>query len=237
MNVEKINPHQWLVTEKKYRNIVSKDWFEIDYWHKRGAVDGEAKGRGTTYFFNENNKHYVLRQYRRGGFVGKIVEKSYWFNGVKQTRAYQELRLLKQMRKKKLPVPKPVCALVTVENLRYEASIIIRLIKNAQDLFHVLKINSLSEQQWQQVGLMLKQFHNHGLFHADLNVHNIMLNKKDKFWLIDFDKGKWIEPNSTKLEANLDRLLRSLRKEKSKFPAFNWQESDWACLLQGYASN
>ncbi len=223
--------------DKKYQQIVSRDWFDIDYWHQQQAVDGESVGRGVTYFFHQQKKRFVLRQYRRGGFLGKLVKNSYLYNGIKNTRAYQELKLLKKLRKAALPVPKPVAALIQVEGWYYRASIIIGLIKNAEDLFHYLKKSALSDEQWQQVGFMIRQFHNQGLYHSDLNIHNIMLNKKGKFWLIDFDKGKFIKPNHPQLEDNLRRLLRSLRKEKGKCPDFQWQESDWAWLLQGYASS
>ncbi|WP_251358827.1 3-deoxy-D-manno-octulosonic acid kinase [Kangiella sp. TOML190] len=234
MKVVKLNEKEWLVTEKKYRSIVTRDWFDPNYWQQQDAIDGQSLGRGTTYLFSHLNKGYVLRHYRRGGLVGKVIEKSYLFNGIQVTRAYRELKLLKALRKKKLPVPKPVAAFVRVENLRYQAAIVIRLIKNAQDLFHYLRQKPLSEDQWQQVGAMIKQFHEQGLDHADLNIHNIMLNAKGKFWLIDFDKSELIRPNHPRLGKNLQRLLRSLRKEKEKHPDFQWQESDWAALLLGY---
>jgi hypothetical protein len=35
-------------------------------------------------------------------------------------------------------------------------------------------------------------------------------------------------------EGNLQRLLRSLRKESRRRPGFQWREEDWNALLQGY---
>lgn len=235
MKLLKLNDSQWLVTNKKYKKIVSKEWFDSNYWQKVDAIEGQSIGRGVTYFFNHQDKRYVLREYRRGGLVGKFVENKYLFNNLKSTRAYQEFDVLKQLRKLKLPVPKPVAALITVRGLNYRAKIITRLIKNADDLFHYLKQKPLSSEQWIQVGELIRRFHLVGLYHADLNIHNIMLQAKGDFWLIDFDKARFIDVKDSRLEANLERLLRSLRKEKQKQSQFHWQESDWAHLLQGYA--
>ncbi|NVJ64886.1 MAG: 3-deoxy-D-manno-octulosonic acid kinase [Gammaproteobacteria bacterium] len=236
MQLVKLSDSQWLITDSKYQNLVSKEWFDINHWQRQDAVAGQSVGRGITYFFKHQKKPYVLRQYRRGGLIGKFIKKSYWFKDLESTRAFQELNVLKQLRQLKLPAPKPVAALVQVQGSRYQAQIITRRIKKAQDLFHYLQSDGLSEQQWQQVGFMIKQFHQHGLYHSDLNIHNIMLNKKGNFWLIDFDKARFVPPMASELGANLDRLLRSLRKEKAKLDSFHWQEQDWAHLLQGYAT-
>ncbi len=224
----------WLICTKKYRSLITKDWFDESYWKDTDALQGQSLGRGTAYFFNHKKKSYILRHYRRGGLVGKLVKRSYFFTQLKKTRAYQELKLLKELRKYKLPVPKPVAVMVTVNGNSYQASIIMRTIKNADDLFTVLQKRSLTQDEWQQVGAMIRHFHNNGLYHSDLNIHNIMLNAKGKLWLIDFDKCYLMEPNSKKLEHNLERLLRSLRKEQEKQSEFHWQEQDWAQLLFGY---
>lgn len=236
MKAKKISSLEWLVTGKKYRQKVTKDWFDGNYWQQQDLIVGTSHGRSITYFFEHQKKQYVLRHYYRGGLLGKLVEKSYFFNGVKKTRAFEELKTLKKLRKKKLPVPKPVAALITTNQVKYQASIILRLIKDAQDLFQCLQTNKITAQQWQQVGAMIRKFHEVGLYHSDLNIHNIMLDDKGKFWLIDFDKAQWIKPNHPKLQDNLSRLLRSLRKEKNKLPSFYWEESDWAELLMGYAA-
>lgn len=61
-----------------------------------------------------------------------------------------------------------------------------------------------------------------------------MLDDNDKPWIVDFDKCGFREPGEWKKE-NLDRLLRSLKKEKAKYDTFYWKESrDWPELLTGY---
>ncbi len=236
MQLVELSEKQWLITDSKYQKVVSKEWFDITHWQQQNAISGQSIGRAITYFFKHEKKAYVLREYHRGGLVGKLIKKSYLFKDLKSTRPYQELKVLKKLRKQGLPVPKPVAALVQVQGASYQAQIIIRLIKKAEDLYHFLQKQPLSEHQWQQVGSMLRQFHQQGLHHSDLNIHNIMLNKKGKFWLIDFDKARFVRPMDSVLNSNLERLLRSLRKESNKSESFHWQEKNWAHLLQGYAA-
>ncbi|NVK22878.1 MAG: 3-deoxy-D-manno-octulosonic acid kinase [Kangiellaceae bacterium] len=234
MKIQQIDNRRTLVTTKKYRKIVESSWFDHEKLAEQGDIIGQSVGRSTTYFFAKEGKEFVLRKYYRGGLLGNWLEDRYLFSSLKNTRAYQEHKILRKMRKLKLPVPKPVAFMIERYGLVYRASIIIRLVKNTQDLFHLLRQRALSNEEWQAVGQMIRQFHSHGVYHSDLNIHNILINKKGKLWLIDFDKGKFVEPGAISLQSNLERLLRSLRKEKNKYPDFHWRESDWALLLQGY---
>lgn len=234
MKIEQVDRNRFLVTTKRYRDKVTSDWFDAKLLAEQGAIIGHSTGRNTTWFFQQQDEQFVLRKYFRGGILSKWVEDSYLFIGLKRTRAYRELALLRKMRKKGLPVPEPVALMVDKNGFTYRASIIIGLIKNTQDLFHVLRQRSLSADEWQAVGELIKQFHDKGVYHSDLNIHNILLDDQGKFWLIDFDKGRLIANNGAKLQSNLARLQRSMRKERSKFPDFNWQDSDWQYLLQGY---
>lgn len=84
------------------------------------------------------------------------------------------------------------------------------------------------------MGSVIKELHDTGVYHSDLNCHNLMLDDKDKAWIVDFDKCDFRENGDWK-EANIQRLLRSLRKEKEKNETFYWKESrDWPELLTGY---
>lgn len=219
---------------KKYQQFIQLSWFDETELAKQGAIIGQSKGRNTTYFFEKDGKQFVLRKYYRGGLIGKLIKDSYIFTGYKYTRAYQELSLLRKMRKSNLPVPKPVAMKVERGFLTYRASIIIRLIKKSDDLFHVLMKRPLTKSEWQDVGRLIRTFHDQGVYHSDLNIHNILLNDKGKLWLIDFDKSKIIEPNHAVLDNNVQRLLRSLNKEADKHPDFCWKPEDWAWLMQGY---
>jgi 3-deoxy-D-manno-octulosonic acid kinase len=207
--------------------------FDSQYWQTRDQISGTATGRGTTYFFWHNGQELVLRHYRRGGLIGKVINDQYLFKSLEETRAWQEFRLLAHMQKLALPAPAPVAAKVTRHGPVYRADIIIKRIGDSQDVFTLLCRCALAQHTWQAIGACIRQFHNHDIYHHDLNIHNIMLDKQQKVWLIDFDKCT-VKPCESYKAANLARLKRSLYKEHSKQPHFNFNEANWQTLLAGY---
>ena len=150
-----------------------------------------------------------------------------------KSRAMSEFTVLAKLYRRGLPVPRPCAARMVRSNLVYRADIILSLVKNSLDLVAVLKDRALTKDEWKMVGKTIRRFHDAGLYHADLNSHNILLDSDGKVWLIDFDKCHFREPNTWTRE-NMDRLLRSFRKEKGLHPDFHWQESDWRILLNSY---
>lgn len=236
MKIKKLNNNRYLVCAKEFENKVTEDWFEPKILEKQQQITGQSVGRGITYFFKKEQQEFVLRRYLRGGFFGRLIKQQYLFSVIEKTRPYRELKLLQHMHNLQLPVPQAVAALIERSGFSYQASIIIALIPHAQDLYHTLLNKPLSEKEWQSVGHLIGLFHAQGIYHSDLNIHNIMQDDKGKLWLIDFDKGLLLKPESERLQTNLSRLLRSLRKEKAKNSAFQWQESDWQFVLEGYQS-
>ena len=236
MKIQQIDNNYYLVAIKEYRDRITKDWFDPERLKHNKEVIGQSVGRSTTYFFEKEGEGFVLIQYFRGGLLSKWVEDSYFYLGIRKTRAYREQAMLEKMHNLGLPVPPPVAILVHKKGLVYQASIIIRLISDSEDLFHILRKRALTDDEWLGVGALIKEFHNKGVYHSDLNIHNILLSNSGKLWLIDFDKGRFVEPNASLLEGNLSRLKRSLMKESRKHPQFHWRSPDWDLLMKGYIS-
>ncbi len=212
---------------------VNATWFDPDHWRTKGAISGEALGRGTTFFFHNAGKNMVLRHYRRGGLIGKILSDQYWYSGLNQTRPWRELMLLLKLQEYDLPAPRPVAAMVDKKWFYYRADIITMRIPDASDAHHMLQQHALPAENWQDIGRCIKRFHQHQIYHHDLNIHNIMLDNREKVWLIDFDKCSE-KPGKDWKTANLKRLRRSLDKEKAKVPVFHFEDRNWQSLLQGY---
>jgi 3-deoxy-D-manno-octulosonic acid kinase len=143
------------------------------------------------------------------------------------------MRLLNSLFTLGLPVPRAAAAHIQQHGLIYSADIILEKIPNAQDAYSLLSAGTLSSLIWQKIGAVIKQLHDKQVFHHDLNIHNIMLDKKNKVWLIDFDKCR-VQNGEYWKSKNLQRLLRSLRKEKSKNPRFHWHEGEWQYFIEGY---
>ena len=215
-------------------------YFEVESWRKRDALTGAAEGRGTTVFVQLAGRDYVLRHYRRGGLVARLIEDRYFWTGLGQTRAWREWYLLAELWKKNLPVPQPVAARVIRQGLFYRADILMCKIPQTQTLADALMNAALEARLWKKLGQTLKIFHEQGVFHADLNARNILLDKQEIFHLIDFDRGYLRKADKTWQQATLSRLKRSLDKfsEKAKKDktSFCFHETDWQTLLQAYGT-
>jgi 3-deoxy-D-manno-octulosonic acid kinase len=212
-----------------------------DYWQEKKAIVGSAQGRGTTWFIATPNstgimQNWVLRHYYRGGLIGKVINDLYIFTGIKNTRAAREFDLLITMRALGLPAPKPIAFRVSRHGLFYRADLLSSRIENASDLVAILSKNEVNDNLWQNIGKVIKAFHQQGIYHHDLNAHNILIDDKDKVWLIDFDQGQTRNNQIKWPEENMARLLRSFRKESHKITNFQWREKNWQALLNGYQS-
>lgn len=217
------------------------DMLEGDYWQAKNAIVGSAQGRGTTWFIATKNasgliKNWVLRHYYRGGLIGKLINDQYFFTGMHNTRAAKEFSLLNTMRAMNLPAPQPVAFRVIKQGLFYRADLLSSRIENAQDLVAILTKEEISTKLWNEIGSVIKRFHMQGIYHHDLNAHNILIDMQNKVWLIDFDQGEFRSDNKKWPEANMARLLRSFIKEENKIPDFHWSQKNWQALLNGYQS-
>ena len=218
---------------------IETTWFSVDFWRAREAVTGSSKGRYTTWFVDasieqEDAQQWVLRHYYRGGLIEKISRDKYLFTGLTRTRAVAELALLETLYDQGFPVPKPIAANVERCGLNYRADLIIERVEGAEDLVARLSKTAMTTEQWQALGQCIARFHKHGVYHADLNAKNILI-ADEQFYLIDFDRGELRTAKADWQKANMDRLLRSFRKELAKLPQLGFTEAHWQLLHNAYS--
>ncbi|PLX89886.1 MAG: 3-deoxy-D-manno-octulosonic acid kinase [Desulfuromonas sp.] len=194
---------------------------------------GQAVGRGDAYFFNVDEKKVVLRHYRRGGFVARAVSDRYLFLSLESSRPWREWNLLSKLFQMGFPVPRPVAATVQRCGLFYRADLITEFIPASVTFADALMLGRLDEKLWVSLGRLIRRFHDAGVFHADLNARNILIDNKSNFTLIDFDKGA-IRSDGRWKRATLYRLKRSLNKFKNNSPDFHFLDQDWNSLMKGY---
>ena len=210
--------------------------FDAKYWASKDAIIGFAEGRGTTFFVQLAGEEYVLRHYLRGGFIARLSLDRYVWAGLRYTRAWREWYLLAQLYANKLPVPQPVAAQVVCQGFTYSADIMTRRIPHAAPLAEILEHHAVSGHTWQEVGRVIRRFHLHGVWHADLNANNVLIDAETQVYLIDFDRGRLRRSSTYWQQANLARLKRSLLKLQAKRENFYFAETDWQFLLEAYAS-
>lgn len=201
---------------------------------EQGAIKETGLGRGGSYFVEWSGRRYVLRHYRRGGFAAKLLSDQYLWTGLKNTRAWREWRLLRVLIQQNLPAPKPAAVKVTRYGFIYKADIIMEAIRDAESISTLLTTTQFRPDIWHAIGATIKRFHMGGVYHADLNAHNILIDKYQQVYCIDFDRGEMRGPNNTWQQANLNRLKRSFCKLYASQKVFHYSDDDWRVLLEGY---
>jgi 3-deoxy-D-manno-octulosonic acid kinase len=209
--------------------------FDPRHLAENNLLTGAATGRGEAWFFRFREMELVLRHFRRGGAMEKILIDRYLGLRPEKARSWREWQFLLQLHRAGLPVPRPAAANVSSGRIFYRADLITEFIPGARSLADCLTSGPLPAEFWRRLGGTVALFHRHGAWHPDLNARNILLDNNGKVFLIDFDRGRF-RPRGRWQEQNLKRLLRSLRKIKKNSLNFSFEETDWSILLQGYGS-
>jgi len=214
---------------------VSDRTFSAGAWKSVRPVESALRsgGRGYTIIVGDGRREFVLRHFRRGGLIGRIVRDSYVWQGEDKTRSFAEWRLLRKMLRLGLPVPQPVVARYCRRGPFYTADLIMLRIPGIRPLSMRLAEDRRDLRYWQSIGAGIAEFHRAGVNHADLNAYNVQLDDDGKLWLLDFDKGR-IEPPGAWQQRNLDRLHRSLQKVRKLDSRIRFTPDDWSALLEGY---
>ena len=188
-----------------------------------------AGGRGAAWIVPASDGgEWVLRHYRRGGLPAKILADTYLWTGLDNTRPWREWRLLAELHALGLPVPRPVAARVVRSGIAYRGDLITRRVPAARSLAELL-VPAAASIPWRAVGACIRRFHEAGVWHADLNAHNILVDDTGGVWLIDFDRGERRGGDGAWKQENLVRLSRSLHK------LGHGDAQGWQALQQGYA--
>jgi 3-deoxy-D-manno-octulosonic acid kinase len=206
--------------------------FERDHWRARGGLEETAGGRGTVAFLRDGEERWVLRHYRRGGLVARLLDDTYLFTGAARTRSFREFRLLRQLREWRLPVPCPVAARYVRSGAMYRADLVTEELPTRRTLAQALAAAPLSAAAWRAVGACVGRLHARGVHHVDLNAHNLLVGEDGAVYVLDFDRGR-VRDRGAWEQAVLERLRRSLAKVSAPLPADRFGEPAWAELRAG----
>jgi len=165
-----------------------------------------------------DGKRMVLRQYSHGGLLRAITGNLYFFG----ERSFRELALTEEIRSCGIPTIPTIGAIHhRVFFPFYQAYFLSLEVPRAMDLiqyFQEIGANpsreniSFKRKKIRSVGHLIRQFHEAGFFHGDLQLKNI-LAAGDQLLLIDFDRSYRKSALSTRERMkNLLRLNRSAEK-------------------------
>jgi len=228
---------QAIIYDANIMDGVDAAYFSVDYWKNQNAIAGEAVGRGSAWFLDAPFGAVVLRKFLRGGWVAKLSRQSYFYSGVERSRPFREFRMLLNLIKLGLPVPRPVAAFCEHHGFVSSGALITARIPNAITLADLIIGNKVDSDVLGtlcgRIGVCIRQFHDAGVWHADLNARNILLDDQLRVFLIDFDRAKFTPDNAVNGEGNLSRLKRSLAKFWPVDGVPDMQAS-WTLLEAGY---
>ena len=176
-------------TTKKGRSIIVYDdalvseidesFFDPVRWSGATTADGLGSGRGKVLFIECDGQQWALRHYCRGGLARQLSTDRFVWTGLYRTRPFREWSLLEHLHHSALPVPRPVAARVIRHGAVYTADLITVRLPDVRTLSACLSATTLSAEIWRSVGQTIARFHSAGVCHADLNAHNIQIDRPE----------------------------------------------------------
>lgn len=187
------------------------------------CVPASTEGRGTVLRFPYQDEHGILRKYQRGGVIRFLLKDRYLFHN----RALRELRLHAYVYDKGLRVPKPLGVAWERRGICFTGAIATREVVSRNLQQYLVDEPESRDEVLCECGRLIREMHDLGVFHADLQVRNILV-AQDGPLLIDFDNarlharlGRW------RCAMNLLRLRRSFLKNRISLRCFD-------VLCEGY---
>ncbi len=174
----------------------------------KGCTPFEGGGRGALCRFAIPGGHGIIRVYRRGGVVRHFLRESY----VLANRPLREFRVHRYVEQEGLPVP-PLLGVCWRRKGALLGGAIATEEVPALDLgTHVAECAGPHDDLMRACGALVRQMHALGVWHADLQVGNILVAPSEPL-LLDFDNAQRKTALSLRSRArNLLRFRRSLEK-------------------------
>ena len=204
----------------------------------RSSAAGE-EGRGAVFMLSgkELGLEYdvVVRQYRHGGLLRGLFGDRF----LSEKRFLGEFRIHRRVRELGLPAPEPLGVIVVRDRAvrpglkGYYAT---RKLEGVRGLPEYLNRATPERRRLlaAELGTRLRCLHEDGIFYADLQVRNLLVDDSDELFFIDFDKSKRFPGplSPARRRANLYRFARSM--EKYRFRGGRLSDLDRVVFLQAY---
>ncbi len=199
------------------------------------ANQGQYHGRGTLQVIQlVDGETALVRSYRHGGLL-RYYTREWFFTW--PPRPFRELAITEELRRRDLRTVEVYAACIRrVGGPIYRGWLVTRELRGASDLWAALQ-SDLPQRCGirailKAVAETLRAMHREGVYHADLNLKNILVRFEGggmEAYLIDFDKARLFLGTlpSELANKNLQRLQRSARKldpERRYLTAESWDE-------------
>ena len=204
---------------------------------RAGTAGGEEveSGRGGARRVTlRGGKVVYVRHYLRGGLMRFLVRDLYL---LRPPRPVRELVATERARAAGCHVPIVHAVAIAEHGLFYRGWIVTSAIEGARSYIDVLAAADETERGvlLGAAGSAIRELHDAGIYHPDLNGHNLLIDGEGKVAVIDFDRAVLAGPGRYRLgEKGRDRFWRSLAKlATARGLALSDTERRW--LERGYA--
>ncbi len=176
----------------------------------------------------------VVRTLTHGGMVRRLTGSRFLGIG----RSLRELKVSVFLISRNILTPEIMAVRYMKKGIFSYIEVVSRMVPGAVDLLAYLeKPSGDGLALLRQTGRLVCEIHRAGVYHTDLHVKNILLDRDKAPWIIDLDNAYRFSNLPTLLKRrNISRFLHSLEKWEAKrritLPD-HWQEA----FLEGYESS
>lgn len=179
------------------------------------SADSTLGGRGSVNFTKlEGIGSIVVKFYTRGGFNRHFNKRTYLKLSSK-TRCQIEYEMLKTVRALNVMAPEPI-VWACKGNLVYRGWLVTREVKQQHTLAQLSHIDEGETSRAMdfvtaQVATLIEQ----GIHHVDLHPGNVLVDHKNRVFLLDFDKAHYTHKGPSQLrDRYLQRWHRAVVKHR-----------------------
>ncbi|KJS32111.1 MAG: hypothetical protein VR64_08360 [Desulfatitalea sp. BRH_c12] len=153
----------------------------------------------------------VIKHYRRGGALGRLITKSYLKTG--KTRCQIEFELMVKARDLGVQTPEPI-TYADRGHIFYHAWLVTREIEHCQSMAQLSRTNPdrtsvAMASLTRQVAILI----GHRILHADFHPGNVLIDDQDQVYIIDFDKAGTYSGSKEELKSRYrQRWCRAVQK-------------------------
>lgn len=160
-------------------------------YRKSQKQDLSGRGRTVRLLLNGIGR-VVIKHYRRGGVLGRLVSHRYLRLGA--TRCENEFRMLVRVRAMGVSAPEPIL-FAYKGSLFYKAWLVTKEVERSQSLFHLAQNGTLqggldAVAITEKVADLVTRLIVNGVKHVDLHPGNVLIDEHGEVFLIDFDKAQ-----------------------------------------------
>ena len=189
-------------------------------WWRSGEPMAEVAGRGSVARATIGGIEVVLRDYRRGGAFRHVLPDLF----SSPRRAFRELLVAAELRRRGVGVAEPVAALARKRTLGFELRIATVFLRTASALPRFIAEHpALRAAAVRAAGAVVGRAFAAGLHHRDLHPDNLLARSRDdgtvEVVLIDLDRARLVDDlDGSTRDAMLVRMARYLHRHARDLP-------------------